>query len=110
MRHLRVHGMKLYSLLGRTSKQGGRKIHFEFRVRPDALCLVLNVEACVGSSTRRMVQAALQKRGAEARSALVWAAVMGDAEAAVALLGRGGAWIVTQGAISESTAQRSWIS
>ena len=37
-----------------------------------------------------MVQAALQKRGAEARSALVWAAVMGDAEAAVVLLGRGG--------------------
>ena len=36
-----------------------------------------------------MVQAALQKRGAEARSALVWAAVMGDAEAAAALLGRG---------------------
>ncbi|KAK9831937.1 hypothetical protein WJX81_001333 [Elliptochloris bilobata] len=39
--------------------------------------------------TRRLVQAALQKRGAEARSALVWAAVTGDAEAAVALLGRG---------------------
>ena len=36
-----------------------------------------------------MVHAALQKRGAEARSALVWAAGTGDAEAALALLGRG---------------------
>ena len=51
--------------------------------------LLLSLGACPGRSTRRMVQAALQKRGAEARSALVWAAVMGDAEAAVALLGRG---------------------
>ena len=42
-------------------------------------------------STRRMVHAALQKRGAEARSALVWAAGTGDAEAALALLGRGAA-------------------
>jgi hypothetical protein len=40
-------------------------------------------------STRQLVQAALQKRGAEARSALVWAAVTGDAEAAAALLGWG---------------------
>lgn len=59
--------------------------------------LLLRVGACVGGSTRRMVQAALQKRGAEARSALVWAAVMGDAEAAVALLGRGKREVFSEG-------------
>ena len=56
-----------------------------------------------------MVQAALQKRGAEARSALVWAAVMGDAEAAVALLGRGGRKLILTGAGLAFAAPPVWI-